>query len=171
MSFRLHDRAFRASLGLAIAALAAGCAGGTISAPDGPLTFEVSCKGWQVSWSESDNPFVGVLSRTEDAEPATADPVADYLKCSSLGARRGLSETDGAADWATARFTSDPTQQVLDAPPGDYLEVEVGTYATAESSGGFALPPAEGTPEVVVTLTETADWPEATTPDSGPDAP
>jgi hypothetical protein len=130
-----------------------GCAGHSVSAPDGPLTFEFACKGWEVAWARQDDPYIGVLSRTADAEPPSGDPVADYLKCSSLAQKRGLAPAEPPAKWATARFHTDPAQQVLDSPPGDPLDIQVGSYQSAAASE-LDLPEAEGKPEVVVVVIE-----------------
>ena len=72
-------RSLRSSIAVAMILVGGGCAGGSFSSPDGPISFEFACKGWSVGWSEQTDPYVGVLSRGPDAEPGTGEPLADYL--------------------------------------------------------------------------------------------
>ena len=147
-------RSLRSSVAVAMILVGSGCAGGSFSSPDGPISFEFACKGWSVGWSEQTDPYVGVLSRGPDAEPGTGEPLADYLACSSLGAKRGLSKTEPSEPWAATAFASDPSQQVLDAPAGDTLHVEVGLLATAETAELAGIPSDVDGGVLVVTVVE-----------------
>lgn len=124
----------RAAL-VAMVGLTAGCAGETLSQPDGPLSFDFNCADFTVAWSEARDPYVGVVLRNRDAEPLNAPALDAYLECSSLGTGRGLAETSPTGSWANTAFQSDDKELVVPAPPGPKVSVQVGSLQSAVDAG------------------------------------